>query len=447
MPDSCGACGRPAPTSSWRPDFAPLLPGGAARKAGGTIATMARRVVIAGAGIGGLAAAVACARAGWSVALLERTAAFEPVGAGIQIGPNVTRVLQRWGMEQALATVAAVPTHLQVRDVLSGRELGRLTLGATAQQRYGAPYVTLHRADLQRLLLDALGHHPAVELHTGSAVTSFTQTEGGVCTQSATRGSLQSEVLVGADGLWSAVRQSLLGDGAPRPTGHVAYRALVPQADLPQKLRSQHITVWLGPRLHVVHYPVRAGEWLNVVGIVDAGADADAGAGRTTPVGPSSVRAGAAHIWGEPSGARALHNVLSGAAPALQDLVHSIGAWQRWALYDRAPVARPGQLADGRVALLGDAAHPMRPYLAQGAGMAIEDAAQLEYLLEPAGRDVAAALRRYAEERWRRNTRVQARALRNGRIFHARGPLRWGRDLAMRLLGERVLDLPWLYRG
>lgn len=389
------------------------------------------QALIAGGGIGGLAAALATARAGWGVRLYERAPAFSEVGAGIQLGPNVVRVLHGWGLADSLARVAAFPQQLEVRSALSGRTLGRLRLGETMLQRYGAPYVTVHRADLHSLLLEAV-RQTGVVLKLNHPLTQFTQDANTVTVQSGDGPPVEAEVLVGADGLWSPVRQWLLGDGPPRSTGHLAYRALVQQADLPKALRSGDVSVWLGPRLHVVQYPVQGGESLNIVAIVHGEAPGDL------------------DNWDHSTGAQELLAALTGSCVALQNLVRAVPDWRLWALCDRAPMQGAYQHALGRVALLGDAAHPMRPYLAQGAGMAIEDAADLgralAQALDPA-LDVPTMLNRYALNRWQRNARVQARAIRNGQIFHADGLVRWGRDLSMKLLGERLLDVPWLYNG
>ncbi len=390
---------------------------------------MTRQALIAGGGIGGLAATLACSRAGWAVRLFERAPQFSEVGAGIQLGPNVVKLLHGWGLDQALAAVAAFPQRLQVRHALSGAELGVLRLGEVAVQRYGAPYATIHRADLHGLLLTAVQLRTDARLNLNQRLQRFTQTDSVVTVQTDTGPVVEGDVLIGADGLWSPVRQWLLGDGPPRVTGHLAYRALVPQASLPEALRSQQVTAWLGPKLHVVQYPVRGGEWLNVVAIVhghiDSGLD----------------------DWDHSANAAGLSAALRGACTPLQDLVHAIESWRLWVLCDRPAMRSADEQAQGRVALLGDAAHPMRPYLAQGAGMAIEDAAELEQVLAMDVLDIPTRLRRYALNRWQRCARVQARALRNGQIFHADGLLRWGRDLSMKLLGERLLDLPWLYAG
>ena len=229
---------------------------------------MTKRTLIIGGGIGGLAAALACSRVGAPVELFERSAAFTEVGAGIQLGPNVVNVLHGWGLKEALAGVAAFPQRLQVRSAMSGTELGGLRLGEAAVARYGSPYATVHRADLHGLLLAALKPHGGVQLHVGSEVERFAQHDEGVALHTVDGREARGELLVGADGLWSQVRQQLLNDGAPRATGHLAYRAMVRQSSLPERLRSQQITAWLGPKLHMVQYPVRGGDWLNVVAVV-----------------------------------------------------------------------------------------------------------------------------------------------------------------------------------
>jgi salicylate hydroxylase len=404
---------------------------------------MKKQVLVAGGGIGGLAAALGASRAGWDVRLYERAEAFGEVGAGVQLGPNAVRRLQAWGLQKPLQSVAAFPARLQVRSALSGRELAELPLGATAIERYGAAYATIHRGDLHGLLLAAVTRYTDTQLNLAHAIDGFTDGSNArtavpgaetVVTVRTSRGKeVEGDALVGADGLWSRTRRQLLGDPPPRATGHLAYRALVPQDALPAALRTQQITAWLGPRLHVVQYPVRRGEWQNLVVIIEGPAPEDM------------------EGWDHAANSAGLEQALQGACTALQHVVYGVAAagagWRLWPLCDRPPVRRPAEMAQGLVALLGDAAHPMVPYLAQGAGMAIEDAAELQRALSMHDLEVPLRLTRYALNRWQRNARVQARASRNGRIFHATGPVRWGRDASLRLLGERLLDLPWLYRG
>ncbi len=330
-----------------------------------------------------------------------------------------------------MAQVAAFPERLQVRHALSGAELGVLRLGAQAQQRYGAPYATIHRADLHQMLLAAVRQQHGVWLQLDQTVRHFAAGPDAVTLHTEAGVVVEGDALVGADGLWSPVRQQLLGDASPRVTGHLAYRALLPQASLPAVLRSQQITAWLGPDLHVVQYPVRCGEWLNVVAIVHGHVH------------------GGLEDWDHGANAADLKMALGHTCRDLQALIDAVPDWRLWVLCDRPPLSAADQMARGRVALLGDAAHPMRPYMAQGAGMAIEDAAELGRCLAQVDEvlDVSTMLGRYALNRWQRNARVQARSIRNGEIFHLDGPLAWARDASLKWLGERLLDVPWLYGG
>jgi len=391
-------------------------------------------MLIVGGGIGGLAAALACARSGLQVQLLERSPVFGEVGAGIQMGPNVVRVLEGWGLEAQLKSVAAFPQRLEVRNARSADLLGTLPLGQDMVRRYGAAYASIARADLHNLLLSALCQQGSAQLMRGAEVTGITQDEEMVQVQVApapgSNGSvLRADGLIGADGLWSRVRAQVLLGGGPRVTGHLAYRAMLPQSSLPAALQSQVVTAWMGPDFHVVQYPVRGGDWLNVVAIVHGDAPGDLTS------------------WDHSANASELRVQLANACGPLLDLVHAIPDWRLWALCDRPPMRSAAEQAKGRIALLGDAAHPMRPYLAQGAGMAIEDAAELARVLVVSGVKVPEALQRYAANRWARNARVQARSIRNGTIFHMKGPMRVARDLSLKLLGQKILDVPWLYQG
>jgi salicylate hydroxylase len=390
---------------------------------------MKQPIVIAGGGIGGLAAALRCAAPEAMVHVIERAQAFSEVGAGIQIGPNVTRILKAWGLDNAVQSVAAFPDFLRIRQAQSGVQTGQLRLGVKAVARYGAPYATVHRADLHGVLLQAVQEQTRVQLILNQDVTGYAQQSEGVSVQLANGEKLMAKALVGADGLWSKLRAQMLGDGAPHFTGHLAYRAMLLQSELPVALRTQSVTVWMGPRLHVVQYPVRRGELLNLVAIVHGPA-------------PSDMT-----LWDHAANAADLARALGDVCGDLKALIEAVPAWRLWPLCDRVPMRGAYQQAQGAVALLGDAAHPMRPYMAQGAGMAIEDADALGRCLALPGADVPAKLAHYAQLRWQRNARVQQRAIRNGQIFHAQGLLRWGRDTSMRLLGEGLLDVPWLYDG
>jgi salicylate hydroxylase len=358
----------------------------------------------------------------------ERAQAFAEVGAGVQLGPNVTRVLQAWGLQDALKAVAAYPQQLQARSAHSGEVLGALPLGEAICARYGAPYVTIHRADLHQLLHEAALAQGA-QVYAGSVVQSLTEV-----------GTHAADVVVVADGVWSQLRQTLLCDGLVQPTGHLAYRTLLRQSDLPAHLRSNDVTVWMGPYAHVVHYPVRGGEWLNLVVLTE---------GQMPGVTADDLQSWNAQQTSAQTELD-LQAALRGACFRLQEVISAAKSWRAWPMCGRAPMQGAHQHAVGRVALVGDAAHPMLPYLAQGAGMAIEDAAVLAQQLDcsrarQSTNVVVDGLQAFAAQRWQRNAQVQRGAIRNGQVFHARGPMRWGRDLGLRLAGPQLMDQPWLY--
>ena len=401
---------------------------------------MNRNVLIAGGGIAGMAAGFAVARAGWQATVMERAAEFSELGAGVQLGPNVTRILQAWGLGDALKQVAAFPASLQARSMNTGEVLATLPL-KDAVSTYGAPYVTLHRADLHGLLLRA-SVREGVQVQGDALVQRVHQTSDDVTLDVMQNGQLQrhkAAIAVVADGVWSPLRQQLLGDGLPAFTGHVAYRALVAQTDLPVHLRSQDVSVWMGSQAHVVSYPVRGGEYLNVVCLAE---------GRLLDDHAQNLQA--LQTWNaQKSEARTLaelHHALRGACASLTDLMAACSDWRLWPLCGRPAMQGSHEHVQVRIALVGDAAHPMLPYLAQGAGMAVEDASELALQLGQAtAEDVPQSLQQFAQARWQRNARVQARAARNGQIFHAQGPMRIGRDIGLRLMGARLMDVPWLY--
>jgi salicylate hydroxylase len=396
--------------------------------------TVKNSILIVGGGIGGLAAALACTQRGAQAHVIERAHAFSEVGAGIQMGPNVTRTLFSWGLEKALREVVFTPERLQVRDVQSGRSLGVLQLGQRSLSTYGAPYFTVHRADLHQVLLQQVLNEGTAKLSLQGEVDLIREEVDHLTVQG--RGlstpileTLQTEALVGADGLWSTTRQHVTDHASPRVTGLLAYRALVPMHSLPESLRTQDVMVWVGPKVHAVLYPVRRGEYLNLVVIVRGQA-------------PESLE-----DWDHAGNKQELDSAMGFAHADLKNVLQAVEAWRLWPLCDRPPVNGPQDMAKGRIALLGDAAHPMRPFLAQGAGMAIEDADTLAACWAMSELPIEDRWRLYAQKRWARNAKVQQRSIRNGEIFHSEGMIRWGRDLAMKAFGETVMDVPWLYAG
>jgi salicylate hydroxylase len=394
---------------------------------------MTAHVLIAGAGIGGLGAALALSQIGLKVTVLEQTDAFGEIGAGVQISPNAYKVLSGWGLGDALLQTANFPQALQVRSATSDKILGQLQLGSQAHTRYGFPYATLLRADLHTLLLNALRQEVNVDLYLNAKITDIVETNQQISSQVTVTTELgdtfTADALIGADGLWSSVRQQMLDSSAPHATGHTAWRALLPMAEVPPELQQDTVTAWLDADRHIIAYPLQQGQSLNLVYSCENTANNERKALQST---------------------HSLNSLLSKTLQQVFHLAAAKKAWTRWDLFDRPPLRSSSQMAHPahpRIALLGDAAHPMLPYLAQGAAMALEDAQALALSILQNQNDLPSALQIYAQSRWQRNAKVQARARRNGQIFHAKPPVSWARDAAMGVLGEKILDIPWLYAG
>jgi len=387
--------------------------------------------VVAGGGIGGLAAALCLARAGKSVALLEKAPAIEEVGAGLQITPNAGRILQALGLEEALAAAALLPEAIVIRRAKDGAELSRLAL-LDAPRRWGAPFRLFHRADLQQLLLKAAEAHENISIRTSARVGDFDEEDGVICLRvHGEEGAqdLEAAGLVGADGVRSSVRSFLIRDekDAPFYSGHTAWRALLPAEAVPPALRAKETNLWLGQGAHVVHYPLRGGEIVNALVVIEDGQ-------ATPPNFPQDL-----------DGARLLREArFSPCAAPLRELIEAGPAWRRWPLFGRPALKRWSQ---GAVTLLGDAAHPMVPFLAQGAAQAIEDAEALGRALGD-GAAPAAAFRRYEDARRARATKIQSASRRQGLFYHAGSPLAPARDLVMSMLGGpgMLTRNDWIYR-
>jgi salicylate hydroxylase len=390
--------------------------------------TDALPVLIAGGGIGGLALALALAHHGRRSVVLERQETPAAAGAGIQLGPNGVRALRWLGVAAALEPQVGAPEAIAVRAGASGRHLARLPLGPWIAERHGAPYWAMHRGDLYGALLAAARAHPLIDMRSGFEVAAVEAQAGQAAARDAGGRSLTGPVLVGADGLWSAVRRALLPESAPRPAGAIAMRTVAPAAAA-EALDAACVGLWLSPAVHVVHYPVRRGREIAVV-VIAREADARHGRGWDAQVDAARVRRRLAPF----------HSSLAGIlAPAAGEPWH----WRQWTLHTLPSLPA---WTHGRVVLLGDAAHPMLPYLAQGGALALEDAIVLAGCIHAAA-EPEAALARFEALRTARARRVQAASLRQGRIYHLPPPLSWARDAALALAPGHWLmaGYDWLY--
>jgi len=430
-------------------------------------------ILIAGAGIGGLSAAIAlggrASNRNHRITIAEKSSKISEVGAGIQLGPNATQILIRWGLQAELNELAYEPNQLHVKSALSGVELASMRLGVKFREQYGAPYLTLHRADLHSLLYAHVIKNEIAEIALGHELEYFEETKEGVnvnfCDNSeATQKisidqnrQISYDALIGADGVWSRVRHLLneaLTKTAPIQksssklttnvefSGDLAYRSLISQKSLPSPLRLDSVRVWLGPHMHLVQYPVKGGEWLNSVLFVDSR--------KIQNHGHYHLSKSNLLNWDVPLDQNQLRlffqDILQKCCSELRDSILALGSWRAWPIMKSEPLITHLQMAQGSVALLGDAAHPMLPYLAQGAGMAIEDANALgiQYQMNPnLGANIN--LSNYSKSRWQRNAMVQKRALLNQKVFHADRALAVARNTSLKLLGEKLLNMPWLY--
>ncbi|MET7694814.1 3-hydroxybenzoate 6-monooxygenase [Streptomyces sp. NPDC005483] len=357
------------------------------------------KVLIAGGGIGGLAAALSIARHGHRVVVLERRDTFGELGAGIQLGPNAFHALDQLGVGVAARQSAVHIDELRFMDGTTGQRVASMPLTGAYRTRFGNPYAVVHRGDLYQTLLDGCAAERNITLNTNCSVTWYEQDSESVTAITDTGRRFTGSALIGADGIRSAVRGQLVGDGAPRVSGHTIYRSVIPMEQVPPELRWNTVTLWAGPKWHFVHYPIGRGRFLNLAATRDDGA-------RDIVVGRPAERT---HVLSE--------------FPALSDTARQLlelgTDWKEWVLCDRDPVER---WTDGRVTLLGDAAHPMLQYAAQGACMALEDAVLIGRLLAEAAGDIPQRLEKYNSERYERAAMVQqvARAM-GEQLYHPSG--------------------------
>jgi salicylate hydroxylase len=383
-------------------------------------------ILIAGGGIGGLAAAYALARKGFPVQVFEQAPEFKEIGAGIQLGPNIFRVLERIGLKDAVLADAHRPPGMEMRCALSGELVTRIPIDGRFIARFQQPYAVTHRADIHGAFLNACERNNLVRLETHGSVEDYEEDEDGVTLRLQSGERIAGRALIGCDGMWSKIRNRIVGDGKPRVSGHIAYRAVLEKAQVPKDLWRPDVVLWAGPRTHLVHYPLRRGELYNLVAVFhsdryEEGWNAEADAGE---------------LWAHFNGQR----------PEVLRMLERIETWRMWVLCDREPVK---EWSKGRVTLLGDAAHPMLQYLAQGACMATEDALCLAEKVGEQPDDLPAAFQAYVQERYLRTARVQIMARVYGDFYHARGP---AAELRNQMLGPRTPEesyegIAWLYGG
>jgi len=380
-------------------------------------------VIVAGGGIGGLAAALALARRGFAVKVLEQAAEIGEIGAGVQLAPNAFAAFDALGVGQQARGRAVFNERMVMMDATDASPVAEIPLGDAFRARFGNPYAVIHRADVHQSLLDGVLTHGGIELLTSTRVLHAEQSADGVTVFDAVGRGHRGAALIGCDGVKSAVRAQLVGDPV-RVSGHVVYRAVVDATEFPKDLAWNAAAVWAGPDCHLVHYPLRGGEQYNLV---------------------VTFHSRETETWGVSDGSQ--EEVLSyfgGICDQARQLLHLPKSWKRWATADRAPVER---WSEGRITLLGDAAHPMLQYLAQGACMALEDAVTLGEALRACDNDLPAALGLYERSRITRTARVVLLTREMGRLYHAKGVERLVRNQLWKgRTAERYYDaLEWLY--
>ena len=384
-----------------------------------------KEVLVAGGGIGGLSAALALARKGLRVRVLEKAPEFGEIGYGIQMGPNVAKMLDRLGILEAIESHAFFPDALIFADAIDNREITRIAVGRFFRQRYGYRYFVVHRRDLHGEILKACRGRGEIALETSRGLTAFEQRGDTVVVHCENGTPLEGAALIGADGLRSPTRQAVIGDGAPRVAGHFVYRGVVPMEQITDRSRADAMTIWGGPDLHLVQYRLRGGTVMNNVATIVSRrfrrGEQDAGA-------PEELEA-----------------MFARAHPHVRDMLRYVSRERHWVLHDRDPATN---WSKGRVTLLGDAAHPTLQYLAQGAQMEIEDAVVLADKVAVSGERFELAFQAYQRERMNRSARVVLSSRFFGEYLHADGGARELRnELARQRDPENCWEVDWLYRG
>ncbi len=386
----------------------------------------AKPILISGGGIGGLITAYALARQGFPVRVFEQSAEFREVGAGIQLGPNIFRALEKVGLKDAVLADAHVPPAQEMRNAVTGDLVTHIPLGEPFSKRFGQPYAVTHRADIHATYLKACQSSNLISLETNRRVDGYEDHGDRVALSLENGERVEGEALIACDGMWSKIRERIVGDGQPRVSGHIAYRGVLKREQVPKDLWRPDVVLWAGPKCHFVHYPLRRGELYNLVAVFHS----------------DHYEEG----WNAEGSKDLLYNHFKGLRPEVLRLLELIDTWRMWVLCDREPVKN---WSHGRVTLLGDAAHPMLQYLAQGACMATEDAVVLAEKAGAMPHDLPAAFKAYEMDRYLRTARTQVMARVYGEFYHARGVTAELRDMAVggRTTEQAYDGIAWLYGG
>lgn len=381
-------------------------------------------VVIIGGGIGGLASALALSQIGKQVCVLEQAPEFAEIGAGIQLGPNSYKMFARLGMIDDINAISAFPDDLIMRDSITAEVIAKIPAADDFRKRFGHPYAVIHRADLHKTFLRKCEESDAITLLVNAKVVDITEQGKKVTVRTDNGVSVTADALIGADGIWSKTRQLIAGDGAVRPSGHIAYRAVLPTAEMPAELATNSMTLWGGEKAHLVQYPLRGGKLFNLVAVFHSDKFSEG--------------------WNDAGDPEELHAKFADTCPEVRSLLANIESWRMWVLNDRDPIR---DWVKGRMALLGDAAHPMLQYLAQGANMAIEDAVCLADMLVNENGDYETAFPRYRDARYLRTTRVQMTARLYGEVYHASGATRDMRnaEIGSWPVEKHYMGMSWIY--
>jgi salicylate hydroxylase len=381
-------------------------------------------ILISGGGIGGLGAAIALSQRGIASHILEQAETFSEVGAGIQIGPNGMRILEHWGVAELLMGKGSTPEAIRIFDGLTGKMLNSVPLGEFSLERYGAPYRVFHRAELQMALLEKARSLSNITITTGFRIRKFVEHDNEVNVHCVSGNKQQGRLLIGADGLWSRTRGQMHPAITPTFYGKSAWRAIISRADAPEPFKRQETGLWMAPNAHLVHYPVMGGEAINVVAVITEEFNKE---GWTTHGHSDELLA---------------HYTNWNSVP--RNFLDHVTGWQKWSLFGLEHIPFWNR---GRVTLLGDAAHPPIPFLAQGGVMAIEDAHVLARELDLHGDDHAKAFAEYQSQRRSRAYHVMDTAHKLGKIYHMKGLMRQARNAVLtRKRPEKLLaDYDWLY--